>query len=512
MLLIGLTGGIGSGKSTAAATFQSLGVPVIDADEISHNLLHQGSTAFDQVRQAFGETVVDENGDIDRVQLRERVFSDPRRRIELEGILHPLVREEMLRQAGQQKGPYTILMIPLLVETGQIDLVDKIVVVEIPEHLQIQRTMGRDELSIAEVEMIMKAQADIQTRRAVADYVIDNGEDMAHLQRQVIALHKQFLQSVKPELIQQKSQSAIAPQPVLQTSNHRSAEPLLPRPKPRLARNDSVNKARARVGAKPKATGPALSEDVIYELPLHERMRSFIRLENLFAEIAYYLKGDSLYDSRAAMNGIISLLQVFARPDVKNDLVKEIERLNGALSRYAEMSGVDESYLKNVLAELSELSKRLYNIEGQVAQQLRQNELINTIKQRESIPGGTFSVDVPFYGHWLMQDAAQRKRDVQHWLSHFEVVKKATELVLSLIRQSAMPEAQVAHLGFYQKTMDTNLPYQLVRILLPRDSHLYPEISGGRHRFSVRFLQTVNFAKPTQIDNTVNFKLACCVL
>ncbi len=194
MLIIGLTGGIGSGKSTAAERFAQHGVTVIDADAIARQLAQPGQAAFERIVAHFGECILDSQGRIDRRRLRDIVFRQPRQKAALEAILHPLVRQEMQRQATQAKGNYCIFMIPLLFETGQTDLVDRVLVIDAPEALQIARARQRDQSDSREIERIMRQQIDRQTRLSLADDVIHNSGDLRSLHAAVDALHHKYQQ------------------------------------------------------------------------------------------------------------------------------------------------------------------------------------------------------------------------------------------------------------------------------------------------------------------------------
>lgn len=193
MLLIGLTGGIGSGKSTVAAMFHELGVPVIDADEIAHELTRPGTASTEEILRLLGPIIQDRKGGLDRARLRRLVFSDPARRRQLEALLHPRILSEMLRRATALDVPYCILSIPLLLESGQQTVVDRILVVDAPETLQKQRTMQRDGMSAGEVEAILQAQHPRKQRLAAADDVIVNDGDLDALRQQVEALHRKYL-------------------------------------------------------------------------------------------------------------------------------------------------------------------------------------------------------------------------------------------------------------------------------------------------------------------------------
>ncbi|MDF9392492.1 MULTISPECIES: dephospho-CoA kinase [Methylococcus] len=192
MLVVGLTGGIGAGKSTVARLFAARGVEVLDADEVAHRLLEPGQPALKAVIRAFGSGILGADGTLDRAALRRRVFADPKARKRLEGIVHPLVYAELARLVLGSEGSYCVLSIPLLLETGRRRFVDRLLVVDCPETLQIERVVRRSGLRPEEVRAIMAAQVSRSERLAAADDVIVNASDTASLEAEVDALHKRY--------------------------------------------------------------------------------------------------------------------------------------------------------------------------------------------------------------------------------------------------------------------------------------------------------------------------------
>ncbi|WJW74936.1 dephospho-CoA kinase [Thiohalobacter sp. IOR34] len=199
MLIIGLTGGIGSGKSTAAEQFASLGIPVIDADEIAHRLVEPGNPALDEIAATFGDRFLTGDGRLDRARLRQAVFADPAQRRRLEAILHPRIRRAMLEAARSLDAPYCLFVIPLLIESGWRDLVDRVLVIDCPETLQRQRVRERG-LDEAQIDAILAAQASREQRLAAADDIIRNDGDLQQLKEQVGALHRKYLELVSPDI------------------------------------------------------------------------------------------------------------------------------------------------------------------------------------------------------------------------------------------------------------------------------------------------------------------------
>jgi len=187
-LRIGLTGGIASGKSTVARLFEARSVPVLDTDQIAREVVEPGQPALDAVTSAFGPGVLAPDGRLDRPALRARVFADPEARKKLESILHPAIRAELARRSALAGGPYQVWVIPLLVEGGRIDQVDRILVVDCPVELQVRRLVARDGGSEAEARSILAAQASREQRLVAADDVIVNDGAEDGLEPQVAAL------------------------------------------------------------------------------------------------------------------------------------------------------------------------------------------------------------------------------------------------------------------------------------------------------------------------------------
>lgn len=202
MLVAGLTGGIGSGKSAASDCFVSLGVPVIDADRVARLVVEPGSDALNKIAAHFGEQVIQADGSLNRAALRRIVFDKERERNWLEALLHPLIRDHILdtlEQLDEQGHEYAILASPLLLETDQHLLISKVIVVDCPEALQISRTMARDKIEEAQVRQILAAQMQREERLKHADFVLDNSGNEDQLRDAVNALHPQLLQLAQEE-------------------------------------------------------------------------------------------------------------------------------------------------------------------------------------------------------------------------------------------------------------------------------------------------------------------------
>ena len=198
MLRIGLTGGIGSGKSTVSELFSSLGAPIIDADIIAREVVAPGKPALREVCALFGDHLLNEQGQLRRKQLREIIFASPQHKQQLEEILHPRIRQAMLEQlsALEHRHAYCILSIPLLLESGWLELLDRVLVVDIEESLQLKRTCQRDHLSEKSALAIISSQSSRQERLLAADDIIDNSGQPKDLRPQVEHLHALYLKNV----------------------------------------------------------------------------------------------------------------------------------------------------------------------------------------------------------------------------------------------------------------------------------------------------------------------------
>ncbi|MEX6662504.1 dephospho-CoA kinase [Pseudomonas sp. W2-17] len=191
--ILGLTGGIGSGKSAAAQCFMELGVHLVDADNVARWVVEPGRPALGQIAEHFGASVLQDDGTLNRAALRELIFKDPQQRVWLESLLHPLIREEIRQDLARAESAYAILVSPLLLETSQHQMVQRVLVIDVPESVQIERTVLRDKTNEEQVRAILKAQASREERLSRADDVIVNDRDPAWLKSEVERLHHFYL-------------------------------------------------------------------------------------------------------------------------------------------------------------------------------------------------------------------------------------------------------------------------------------------------------------------------------
>lgn len=256
-----------------------------------------------------------------------------------------------------------------------------------------------------------------------------------------------------------------------------------------------------------------LDNYIIYEQPLNERVRAFLRMEYLFNQVDHYLRGNSEWDFRNAITTLIEISDFLNRTDVKSELIKELERHSNTLNALVNSPAVDSRRLSLILEKIDQYLEGLRSGSYQPGQNLRQNEFVMSVKQRLSIPGGTCNFDIPGFSHWLHRPENDITSDLQEWQKDLLILRDSIHLSLDMIRNSKNPSQELAERGFYQKQIETNVACQLIRVVLPVHSNFYPEISGGKHRFSIRFMeQPSTQERPVQTTESVKFELHCCIL
>jgi len=254
-----------------------------------------------------------------------------------------------------------------------------------------------------------------------------------------------------------------------------------------------------------------VTNTITYEFPLNERIRVFIRLEQLFKQFNHFLNGASVWDKRAALNVLLDIMAIFSRNDLKSELLKELDRHGKALNKLSQSQGVDAEKLSQLLNDVSRTSKNLYASSGKIGIHVMESDLFQSIAQRSSIPGGTCSFDLPEFHYWLEQEEAIRLKDLQQWGTPFNDIRNAIDLILNLIRNSRRDTQEIAKAGFFQISLDHSQPYQLVKVSLDPSLRYFAEISGGKHRCTIRFMVPSNDEKrPLQSSDDVPFTLSCC--
>lgn len=248
-----------------------------------------------------------------------------------------------------------------------------------------------------------------------------------------------------------------------------------------------------------------------FEQPLNERIRSFLRLEHLFALLRYHEGDESVWGRRAAMSALLDILTILARHDLRNEVGKALSSYHAQLKRLSSREDIDIEHLDSVLANLDNLGREIQNIPPQFASyQLRDNELLNNLNNRHAIPGGTCGFDMPSYQHWLSRSQHKIQRDIAHWCRHVVPLENAINSLLQMLREGTEPEFHEARQGVL--VHQTQSGTQLIRVLTD-NVHVYPEISTGRHRTTVRFMEYHDSdLSVRQCRSSVAFRMACCHL
>ena len=252
-------------------------------------------------------------------------------------------------------------------------------------------------------------------------------------------------------------------------------------------------------------------DTIVYEQPLTERMRTFLRIEFLSRQAQHHARQPSAWSSRAAMGSLIEILAIVTRGDVRGEVLKDLERHSAILNGFASRPGVDRTRLDALLERISQLRQLLASCGANYTQPLKESEFLAAIRHRSAIPGGTCEFDLPDFKHWLSLPEEQRFTDFQSWFRHLKPLCDAIGQLLWLTRESSPGRPEVATGGMFQYQIDRSMGCQLVRITLPAGADYYPEISGGQHRFTVRFLTWSGpEQRSVQVTENVTFNLTTC--
>lgn len=250
---------------------------------------------------------------------------------------------------------------------------------------------------------------------------------------------------------------------------------------------------------------------ITYEYPLNERIRTLLRLENLFQRALYYSQQDGQNEHHATLMALFETLDVASRGDLKMDLIQELERQKQILRNFRDSPGVAEERLDEALAEIEQAASALHELPGKFGQYLKESEWLMAIRSRATIPGGACEFDLPSYHFWLNRDSEARKRDLNVWLAPMQSVRTSVGIVLKLLRSSASSEKQVAHRGAY-RFMFAGRNVQMLRVSLSNSLHCVPEISANKYLANIRFVQPETVVRPRTLEENVDFELAFCNL
>ncbi|MBT0959644.1 cell division protein ZapD [Denitromonas iodatirespirans] len=250
---------------------------------------------------------------------------------------------------------------------------------------------------------------------------------------------------------------------------------------------------------------------ITFEYPLNERIRTLLRLEDLFGRIAHSLRGESPIDHHVTLIAIFEMLEVASRSDFKVDLLQELERQRQTLLAFRDNPDISEEALSGALYEIEQASAGLLSVPGKIGHYLRENDWLMSIRSRAAIPGGACQFDLPAYHHWQRRDADSRRRDLEGWIRPMLPIRDGLTIVLRLLRASGRPEMQTAPRGNYQLTMGGR-PIQMVRVRVPLSAQAVPEISANKYVLNVRFMRPDTVCRPRQCDTDIDFELTLCNL
>ncbi len=250
---------------------------------------------------------------------------------------------------------------------------------------------------------------------------------------------------------------------------------------------------------------------ISYEYPLSEKVRTLLRLEDLFARIAHFVQHDEGVDHHAALITLFEILEVASRADLKSELLQELERQKRALSNLHNNPAISEQALDQILTEIELTATELLALPGKVGQHLRENEWLMGIKQRSYMPGGTCQFDLPSYHYWQGQTPGMRRSTLQAWLNPFLPISAAINIVLRLLRGSGKVMPFTAHQGVFQQ-MQGGRVAQLLRVSLDSNLACIPEVGANKYAINIRFIAADYAAKTTLFEHDVAFELTFCSL
>jgi cell division protein ZapD len=249
-----------------------------------------------------------------------------------------------------------------------------------------------------------------------------------------------------------------------------------------------------------------------YEHPLNERVRTLIRLEDLFARARFFAAQDAPADHHAALLSLFDVSDVAARADLKTDVLQELERQKQMLVPLRSNAQIDQDALRALLSEMDVVSGQLLAQAGKSGLHLRENEWLMAIKQRSSIPGGVCEFDLPAYHYWLEQDPAARRNDLAGWIEPFEPIHAAAAIILRMLRENGRVSRHVAYRGVFQLMLTTTKVAQLLRLTLAKEMPCVPEISANKYALNIRFLGVAGMDRGAVFDRDVEFELMFCNL
>ena len=248
---------------------------------------------------------------------------------------------------------------------------------------------------------------------------------------------------------------------------------------------------------------------ISYEFPLNERVRTMLRLEDLFSRLDQLVAGDEHCDHHEALGVLFEIMEVTSRGELKSDLLQELERQKRILAALRNNPEISEDALDLMLNTIDNVSSQLLTFSGKVGQHIRENEWLMLIKQRACIPGGMCEFDLPSYHYWQHQDASVRRKHLESWVSPLQPIHDALNILLKLLRENCKSHQFIAHQGSFQQ-MQGGRVAQMLRVCLDKELPCIPEISANKYALNIRFVNADYAAKSTLYDQDVEFKLVFC--
>jgi cell division protein ZapD len=250
---------------------------------------------------------------------------------------------------------------------------------------------------------------------------------------------------------------------------------------------------------------------ITYEYPLVERIRTLLRLEDLFERARFFVERTEMHEHHAALLTLFEILDVTSRADLKSDLLQELDRQKQVMYSFRANPEIRQEVLAEIIREIEYAHATLHGMTGKIGQHLRENEWLMSIKQRSGIPGGSCEFDLPSYHHWLHRDANRRLEDLRGWVAPLLPIRDGAALVLRLLRESGKPARLTAQQGTFQQMLGGRTA-QMVRIRIAQSAECVPEISANRYALNVRFVSVGAEARARTVDQTVEFELTFCNL
>ena len=249
---------------------------------------------------------------------------------------------------------------------------------------------------------------------------------------------------------------------------------------------------------------------ITYEYPFHEGIRTMLRLEHLFARLNLLVSRDEATDHHFALVTLFEIVEVASRADLKSDLLKELEKQKSQMEGFRGHPSISEAALDQVIGRIQQALSDLNQVQGKAGQSLASVDWLNAVRSRISIPGGTCSFDLPGYHAWQQEPPELRRRQLGEWLAHLQALNEALTLLLGLLRDAGTRQRMHAPEGVFQQRVPEGRSYQLLRVSLPADSGLVPEITGHRLMVSVRMMQVEPDGKLKPSGRSTDFEMSLC--